>query len=214
MIGSEVSCFLCFSILIRFQGREGLGAIYTFASGNGGLTGDSCAYNGYVNSIYTIAINGVNMDSSNPSYAEECPGIMATAYSRDTIRKFGKVVSTPVHDYLVQFQKISIPPPPPPTEGNGNSEGRGWQFPRGWRWGWLLEVIFPARTGALLSKLSVILLLTGVSKQELQFSLYDSFHAFVICFLTKFRLFSCSCQYTILVFAVMWSCSKPSCNTL
>ena len=78
-----------------------MGAIYTFASGNGGLTGDSCAYNGYVNSIYTIAINGVNMDGSNPTYAKECPGIMATAYSRDMIRNLGKVVSRAVH-FLVR----------------------------------------------------------------------------------------------------------------
>ena len=54
----------------------------------------------------------MNNDGSNPVYAEECPGIMATAYSRDTIRKFGKVVSRAAHDYLVQVQKISIPPPP------------------------------------------------------------------------------------------------------
>ena len=70
-----------------------MGAIYTFAAGNGGITQDSCAYNGYVNSIYTIAINGVNKDGSNPSYAEECPAIMATAYSRDTLSGLGKVVS-------------------------------------------------------------------------------------------------------------------------
>jgi len=75
------------------QGRGGRGAIYTFAAGNGGFTQDSCAYNGYVNSIYTIAINGVNQDGSNPTYAEECPGIMASTYSRDTLRGLGKVVS-------------------------------------------------------------------------------------------------------------------------
>jgi len=75
------------------QGRGGRGAIYTFAAGNGGFTQDSCAYNGYVNSIYTIAINGVNQDGSNPTYAEECPAIMASAYSRDTLRGLGKVVS-------------------------------------------------------------------------------------------------------------------------
>lgn len=73
------------------QGRKGLGAIYTFAAGNGGMAGDSCAYNGYVNSIYTIAINGVNQDGSLPSYAEECPGIMATTYSTASSRE--KVVS-------------------------------------------------------------------------------------------------------------------------
>ena len=75
------------------QGRGRLGAIYTFAAGNGGLFSDSCAYNGYVNSIYTIAINGLNEDGSTPTYAEDCPGIMATAYSRDTLKGLGKVVS-------------------------------------------------------------------------------------------------------------------------
>ncbi|KAL9963138.1 hypothetical protein ACROYT_G032313 [Oculina patagonica] len=79
------------------KGRGGLGAIYTFAAGNGGITGDSCAYNGYVNSIYTIAINGVNPDGSNPSYAEECPGIMATAYSADTFIGIGKVITADNH---------------------------------------------------------------------------------------------------------------------
>ncbi|XP_068752679.1 furin-like protease kpc-1 [Montipora capricornis] len=75
------------------QGRDGLGAIYTFAAGNGGITGDSCAYSGYVNSIYTIAINGANQDGSNPVYAEECPGIMAAAYSRDPFKNLGEVIT-------------------------------------------------------------------------------------------------------------------------
>jgi len=57
------------------------------------MMGDSCAYNGYVNSIYTIAINGVNKDGTNPTYAEECPGVMATTYSRDSLKGLGKVVS-------------------------------------------------------------------------------------------------------------------------
>lgn len=74
----------------------GLGAIYVFAAGNGGPFQDSCAYNGYVNSIYTIAITGVNKDGSNPTYAEDCPGIMATTYSRDTWKGYGKVVSKTV----------------------------------------------------------------------------------------------------------------------
>ena len=79
--------------LFVFQGRRGKGAIYTFATGNGGLFGDSCAYNGYVNSIFTIAISGVNQDNSRPSYAEDCAGIMASAYSRDRRKGVGKVVS-------------------------------------------------------------------------------------------------------------------------
>ncbi|XP_073250740.1 furin-like isoform X1 [Porites lutea] len=75
------------------KGRKGKGAIYTFATGNGGILGDSCAYNGYVNSIFTIAISGVNPDNSRPSYAEECAGIMASAYSRDTAKGVGRVIT-------------------------------------------------------------------------------------------------------------------------
>jgi len=79
--------------LFVFQGRRRKGAIYTFATGNGGLIGDNCAYSGYVNSIFTIAISGVNLDDSKPFYAEACAGIMASAYSRDPFKGVGKVVS-------------------------------------------------------------------------------------------------------------------------
>ena len=79
--------------LFVFQGRRGKGAIYTFATGNGGLIGDSCAYDGYVNSIFTIAISGVNLDDSRPVYAEDCAGIMASAYGRDLFNGVCKVVS-------------------------------------------------------------------------------------------------------------------------
>lgn len=46
-----------------------------------------------MNSIYTIAINGVNKDGSRPSYAEECPGIMATTFSRDSLVGKGTVIT-------------------------------------------------------------------------------------------------------------------------
>lgn len=55
---------------------------------------DNCAYNGYVNSIYTIAITGINRDGSVPSFGERCPGIMAAAYSRDTFADRNPLVST------------------------------------------------------------------------------------------------------------------------
>lgn len=101
--------------LFLFQGRKGKGAIYTFASGNGGLIGDSCAYNGYVNSIFTIAISGVNLDQSRPTYAEPCAGIMASAYSRDLFSGVGKVVSEVVkllgYGLLFAFYLKSGPSP-------------------------------------------------------------------------------------------------------
>ncbi|CAH3169819.1 unnamed protein product [Porites lobata] len=68
-------------------------SIFVFAAGNGGiLAKDSCAYNGYVNSIYTIAISSVNRDGSVPYYGERCPGIMAVAYSRDSFGDKNPVV--------------------------------------------------------------------------------------------------------------------------
>ena len=54
---------------------------------------DSCAYDGYVNSIYTIAITGIKRDGSVPLFGECCPGIMAAAYSRDTFADRNPLVS-------------------------------------------------------------------------------------------------------------------------
>ncbi|KAM7448772.1 hypothetical protein ABFA07_003268 [Porites harrisoni] len=66
-------------------GRQGKGSIFVFASGNGGRAYDNCAYNGYVNSIFTIAISGVNRNGSIPGYAERCSAIMASTYSQDDL---------------------------------------------------------------------------------------------------------------------------------
>ena len=64
-----------------------------FAAGNGGIfVKDSCAFNGYVNSIYTVAITGINKDGSIPSYGERCAGIMAVTYSKDVFDRGSKVV--------------------------------------------------------------------------------------------------------------------------
>ena len=78
-----------------FQGRKGRGSIFVFAVGNGGFATDCCSFNGLVNSIYTIAITGVNEDGSVPRYGERCPGIMAVTYSREifSLRDDVKVVS-------------------------------------------------------------------------------------------------------------------------
>lgn len=66
------------------KGRSGKGSIFVFAAGNGGSSGDSCAFNGYVNNIHTIAISGVNWDGAVPGYTEKCAAIMAVTYGKDT----------------------------------------------------------------------------------------------------------------------------------
>ncbi|XP_068699733.1 furin-like isoform X2 [Montipora foliosa] len=79
------------------QGRNGLGSIFIFAAGNGGvIVKDSCAFNGYVNSIYTIAITGINRDGFIPIYGERCAGIMAVAYSMDIMGAAGPVITADV----------------------------------------------------------------------------------------------------------------------
>ena len=50
-----------------------------WAAGNGGRD-DSCAADGYVNSIYTIAIGAALHDGSVASFDEECSGKMATTF--------------------------------------------------------------------------------------------------------------------------------------
>lgn len=48
------------------------------------MSGDSCAFSGYVNNIHTIAISGVNWDGSVPSYTEQCAAIMAVTYGKNS----------------------------------------------------------------------------------------------------------------------------------
>ena len=38
------------------SGRQGYGALYVVASGNGGDDGDNCNFDGFANSIYTFTI--------------------------------------------------------------------------------------------------------------------------------------------------------------
>lgn len=59
-----------------------------------------------MNSIYTIAISGVYLDGSLPSYAEECRGIIASAYSMETGK--GKVVSETVGFHIVSGRPSSF----------------------------------------------------------------------------------------------------------
>ncbi|KAL5019589.1 hypothetical protein ScPMuIL_002481 [Solemya velum] len=61
------------------NGRGGKGTIYLWASGNGGEE-DNCNADGYVNSIYTIAITGMGYDGQVAQYAEVCAPALASLY--------------------------------------------------------------------------------------------------------------------------------------
>ena len=68
------------------QGRYGRGFIYVFSSGNGGFPfGDSCAFDGYVNSIYTISVACVGQDGMIPKHSEPCGAIMTSVYSHNLV---------------------------------------------------------------------------------------------------------------------------------
>ena len=82
-----------------------------FAAGNGGIiVKDSCAFNGYVNNIYTITITGINRDGSIPAYGERCAGIMAVTYSRDVFGDSSPVVGSERSDNRYDINTIVIPP--------------------------------------------------------------------------------------------------------
>ncbi|UJR30781.1 hypothetical protein I4U23_018301 [Adineta vaga] len=63
------------------NGRGGKGSIFVWASGNGGRQSDSCACDGYITSIYTIAISATTEHGDKPWYLEECSATLASAYS-------------------------------------------------------------------------------------------------------------------------------------
>ena len=65
---------------LNFQGRNQLGSVYVWAAGNGN-TDDNCNCDGYVNNIYTIAVNSVSPEHSIPGYAEPCTAVMTSAFS-------------------------------------------------------------------------------------------------------------------------------------
>lgn len=63
------------------EGRDKKGALYVFASGNGGRVGDQCNFDGYTNSIYSITVGAIDYLGNHPSYAETCSAVMVVTYS-------------------------------------------------------------------------------------------------------------------------------------
>jgi kexin len=63
------------------KGRQGLGSIFVFATGNGGFFEDNCNYDGYTNSLYTISIGAVDWQNQHPAYSEQCSAHLAVTYS-------------------------------------------------------------------------------------------------------------------------------------
>jgi neuroendocrine convertase, putative (fragment) len=62
-------------------GRKGKGAIYVWASGNGGGKGDNCNCDGYASSIYTLSIGSATEKGTFPWYGEKCASTLAVTWS-------------------------------------------------------------------------------------------------------------------------------------
>ncbi|XP_071650464.1 neuroendocrine convertase 2 isoform X1 [Temnothorax longispinosus] len=62
------------------EGRNGLGNIYVWASGDGGEE-DDCNCDGYAASMWTISINSAINDGQNAHYDESCSSTLASTFS-------------------------------------------------------------------------------------------------------------------------------------
>lgn len=63
------------------NGRDTLGSIYVFASGNGAASEDNCNFDGYTNSIYSITVGAVDRKGNHPYYSEKCSAQLVVTYS-------------------------------------------------------------------------------------------------------------------------------------
>lgn len=62
------------------QGRNGLGNVYVWASGDGGPN-DDCNCDGYAASMWTISINSATNDGQTAGYDESCSSTLASTFS-------------------------------------------------------------------------------------------------------------------------------------
>ena len=63
------------------DGRNGKGALYVFASGNGGTREDGCNFDGYTNSIYSLTVSAIDYKGLHPQYSESCTAVMVSTFS-------------------------------------------------------------------------------------------------------------------------------------
>ena len=54
-----------------------------WSTGNGGIVQDSCAYDEYVNNIYSIAVSSLTKKNQPLRASERCSAIMVATYSKD-----------------------------------------------------------------------------------------------------------------------------------
>ncbi|CAD7685879.1 unnamed protein product [Nyctereutes procyonoides] len=78
------------------KGRGGLGTLFVWASGNGGLHYDNCNCDGYTNSIHTLSVGSTTQHGRVPWYSEACASTLTTTYSSG-VATDPQIVTTDLH---------------------------------------------------------------------------------------------------------------------
>ncbi|XP_006876811.1 PREDICTED: proprotein convertase subtilisin/kexin type 4 [Chrysochloris asiatica] len=78
------------------KGRGGLGTLFVWASGNGGLHYDNCNCDGYTNSIHTLSVGSATQQGRVPWYSEACASTLTTTYSSGVVTD-PQIVTTDLH---------------------------------------------------------------------------------------------------------------------
>ncbi|XP_021497510.2 LOW QUALITY PROTEIN: proprotein convertase subtilisin/kexin type 4 [Meriones unguiculatus] len=78
------------------KGRQGLGTLFIWASGNGGLHYDNCNCDGYTNSIHTLSVGSTTRQGRVPWYSEACASTFTTTFSSG-VATDPQIVTTDLH---------------------------------------------------------------------------------------------------------------------
>uniref|UniRef100_A0A7S4NNF6 P/Homo B domain-containing protein n=1 Tax=Paramoeba aestuarina TaxID=180227 RepID=A0A7S4NNF6_9EUKA len=76
------------------HGRQGRGSVYVWAGGNGGEKGDNVNYDGFANSIFTIAVCAINDEDKRPSYSEYGACLICCAPSSSGTSGHKQIITT------------------------------------------------------------------------------------------------------------------------
>jgi hypothetical protein len=88
--GVSTNKTIYYKCVFNLQGRHNSGSIYVFSCGNGAHVDDSCAFDGYVNSIYTIPVASISKDGKVTGFSERCGAIMTAVYSSEMASIYSK----------------------------------------------------------------------------------------------------------------------------
>ncbi|XP_035311853.1 proprotein convertase subtilisin/kexin type 4 isoform X1 [Cricetulus griseus] len=127
------------------KGRQGLGTLFIWASGNGGLHYDNCNCDGYTNSIHTLSVGSTTRQGRVPWYSEACASTFTTTFSSGvatdpqivttdlhhqcTDKHTGTSASAPLAAGMIALAlEANLPPPLRPTLVQGREEAPKPQF--------------------------------------------------------------------------------------